>query len=207
MCFGGATLLPRVIAVADSNRILLGQVLSGLARRGQNWSFAPRDRISLLGSCCLLSLNTVSLLASASATISRYRCKLTLMERHLSRVIVVLVGQHRRYFSTTTAHFLTLRFLLRIRIIQVKVWDQSRLAILVHRWPYRLLILVGRVLILNVCSLPRCGCDLSSLIPIIARGLQLDDPLLEYFLFSDQFLHLKIRVMACEILHHLQTLP
>jgi len=205
MCFGGATLLPRVVAVADSNRILLGQVLSGLARRGQNWSFAPRDRISLLGSCCLLSLNTVSLLASASATISRYRCKLTLVERHLSRVIVVLVGQHRRYFSTTTAHFLTLRFLLRIRIIQVKVWDQSRLAILVHRWPYRLLILVGRVLILNVCSLPRC--DLSPLIPIIARGLQLDDPLLEYFLFSDQFLHLKIRVMACEILHHLQTLP
>jgi len=205
MCFWGATLLPRVVAVADSNRILLGQVLSGLVRRGQNWSFAPRDRISLLGSCCLLSLNTVSLLASASATISRYRCKLTLVERHLSRVIVVLVGQHRRYFSTTTAHFLTLRFLLHIRIIQVKVWDQSRLAILVHRWPYWLLILVGRVLILNVCSLPRC--DLSSLIPIIARGLQLDNPLLEYFLFSDQFLHLKIRVMACEILHHLQTLP
>ena len=207
MCLWGAILLPRVVAVADSYRILLSQVLSSLARRGQNWSFAPRDRISLLGDRCLFSLDTVSLLASASATISRYRCKLTLVEWHLSRVIVVLVRQHRRYFRTTTAHFLTLRFLLRIRIIQVKVWDQSRLAILVHRWPYRLLILVRRVLILNVCSLPRCCGDLSPLIPIIARGLQLDDPLLEYFLFSYQFLHLKIRVMACKILHHLQTLP
>lgn len=117
MCFGGASLLPRVVAVADSDRILLGQVLSSLAWRGQNWSFAPRDRLSFLGSCCLLSLDTVSLLASASATISRYRCKLTLVERHLSRVIVVLVRQHRCYFSTTAAHFLTLRFLLRIRII------------------------------------------------------------------------------------------
>lgn len=202
MCFGGPTLLPRAVTIAYAYRILLGQVLSSLTRRGQNRSFAPRDRICLLGSWCLFSLYTVSLLPSACATIGWNRCKLTGNEGHLSWM-VMLVGEHRRNFCPITARFLTLCFLLCIRIIYVKVWDEGRLAILVHGRSNWLLILVGWVLILGV-SLARCV--LSSLIPIIASGLELNNSLFEDFFFSDQFLHFKIRIMACEILHDLETL-